>query len=142
MSATIALLIAAGLFNCMPGIVELAGKPVTMPVSVPSAGRAVDLVLLIEGVQVNPERGAILRVFAELPEANRSTSVDDSHFLGHVTLMARAGPQSKTGANMVLNVPAQAEKWLRGKRSVRITLVPMSDGQVKIGNVRLAPAKG
>jgi hypothetical protein len=137
--AGVALLVTAGLSHCDAGAVTLAGKPVTVPVAVPPGIAAKNLMLHVDGVRVNPQQGAILRVFAELPAASRSTSVDDEHFLGHITLLARAGPASRAGSNMVLNVPASAEKWLKSRRTARITFVPMSEGEVSITNVQLAP---
>lgn len=135
-----ALLVTACLLNGASSAVTLAGKPTTITVAVPSAAAANNLVLHIEGMQMNPQEGAIVRVFAELPGADRATSVDEEHFVGHITLLARAGARSKAGSNIVLNVPRSVEKWLQKKRSARITLVPMSEGEVHIANVRLAPS--
>jgi hypothetical protein len=138
--ADVALVATASLFHCAAGPVTLAGKPITVPVALPSAAGSRNLMLRIDGVQVNPQQGAILRIFAELPGANRSTSVDDEHFVGHITLLARAGPKSRAGSNMVLNVPASAEKWLKNRRTARITFVPMSEGEVSIGKVQFTPS--
>ena len=138
--AGVAFVATACLFQCNAGPVTLAGKPVTVLVAVPQAATSKNLILRIHGVDVDPQQGTILRVFAELPGANRSTSVDDEHFLGHITLLARAGPKSKTGSNMLLNVPASAEKWLKNRRTVRITFVPMSEGEVSIAKVQLTPS--
>ena len=139
--AGLALLVAACLFQCGAASVILSGKPVTVPVAVPKTANTETMVLHIDGVRVNPRQSAILRIFAELPGANRSTSVADEHFIGHITLLARAGPVSRAGSNMVLNVPEHAWKWLQAKGAVRITIVPMNEAEVSIANVQLAPAK-
>lgn len=138
--AGLAFVATACLADCNAAPLTVAAKPVTVPVAMPQEAIARNLMLSIEGVQVNPQQGAILRVFAELPGANRSTSVDDEHFVGHITLLPPAGPKSRAGSNVVLNVPTSAGKWLKNRRTARITFVPMSEGEVRIGNVRLAPS--
>lgn len=139
--ASFALFFTAGLVQCHAGPVTLAGKPVTVQIGVPQAPSAHNWTLHVEGVRANPQQGAILRIFAEFPGANRATNVDDEHFLGHITLLARAGPAARAGSNMILNVPPSAGKWFKKKRTAHITFVPMSEGEVNIGNVQLAPGE-
>ncbi len=129
----------ASLGSCQAGSVTLAGKPVTVSVPVPKSAAARNMALRVGGVVANPGQGAIVRVFAEMPEANRSTSVDDEHFIGHVTMLAGGG-RNKNGAAVMLNLPSHAGKWLKNAPALRITLVPMNDGDIRVGGVQLIPA--
>ena len=138
-ATTVILFGLASLCSCQAGSVTLAGKSVTVTVPVPRSAIARKMMLRVGGIVANPEQGAILRVFAEMPDANRSTSVDDEHFLGYVTMLAGGG-RSKTGSSVLLNLPSHAGKFFKNTASLRITLVPMSDGEIRVGNVQIVSA--
>lgn len=129
----------ASLCSCQAGSVTLAGKPIMVAVPVPKTAAAHNMVLRVGGVAANREQGAIIRVFAEMPQADRSTSVDDEHFVGYVTVLPGGG-RSKSGSSAILNLPPQTAKWLRNTSSLRITLVPMNDGEIRVASVHLIPA--
>ena len=138
--ATAAILLGlASMWSCQAGPVTLAGKPVTVSVPVPKSAAARNMALRVGGIVANPGQGAILRVFAEMPEANRSTSVDDEHFVGYVTMLAGGG-RNKAGSSVILNLPSHAARWLKDSPTLRITLVPMNDGEIRVGNVQMVSA--
>lgn len=134
----------ASLCSCQAGSITLAGKSVTVTVPVPRSATARNMALRVGGIVASREQGAILRVFAGMPEANRSTSVDDERFVGYVTVLAGGG-RNKAGSSAILNLPPHAGKWLKNtlalNQALRITLVPMNDGEIHIGSVQLVPVQ-
>lgn len=101
----------------------VTARPVTLSVAVPKLFQAGQHAILhLRSIQGGPARGAILRVFADLPDADVNTSVDSDHFVGHVTLLGGGGAQPR-GASLDL-------AWLRRRGPgppVKVTIVPMAD---------------
>lgn len=110
--------------------VLLTDRPVTVQLSARgSAPRSADesLQLRIEGVSTRPSQTTTLRVFVDLPSANRSTPIDDSRFIGYLTLVPRRASTSDPSEerNFILDFP-QPYANRAVERALPITLVPVT----------------
>lgn len=123
-----------------PQALWIERKPLTVPAAVPAVDRLERLALELRGIQAPEGKGAILRVFLELPEADQTTSVQDPHFVGYVTLVPHGQVQRQKPRNVILPLPKGWAAWLGGRRKARITLVPYppgKDAHVRIESVLL-----
>jgi polyphenol oxidase len=109
---------------------ELTREPLSRNVTVPPEPLSV-YVLHIEGIEVPPYKAAVVRVFIDLPTATAMTPVEDSHYVGYFTILAKTSkPRQQHKAhhptNVTLDIPAELAKTLKGKAGVDVTLVPVA----------------
>src|SRR5262245_28052942 len=78
---------------------SVEGAPVTVQVTLPGGMEQTDrpLVLHIENLQLPPQASGIVRIFADLPQANADTSTDDEHFLGYFTILPKNSMEAAQG---------------------------------------------
>ena len=87
-----------GLLSNVWGMI-VEGAPVTVQVTLPADMEQTDrpLVLHIENLQLPPQASGIVRIFADLPQANADTSTEDEHFLGYFTILAKTSTEAAQG---------------------------------------------
>ena len=122
--------------------IELTAKPLSQKIDVPTEPSLV-YVLHIEGIEVPPTKSAVVRVFANLPTATPETSIEDPHYIGYFTILAKTSKvreqhKSHTPTNVMLDVPADLGKMLRGKPEVEVTLVPVAGVSSRPQDVKLS----
>ena len=91
------------------------------------------IVLHIEAVKLPPGAGGVVRVFADLPEANAQTSVEDPHYLGYFTVLAKNSAEAARGlhvANTSLDITGK-KPLFQGKTETTLTLVPLGASDEK-----------
>ena len=67
----------------------------------------------------------MIRIYANMPEADTTTGTSTDHFLGYLALVARTSREAPVERNVSLDVSGKLSE-LKGKHEVSITLVPMS----------------
>ena len=96
------------------------------------------IVLHIEAVKLPPGAAGIVRVFADLPEANAHTSVEDPHYLGYFTVLAKNSAEAAKGlhaANTSLDITGK-KLFFQEKKEMTLTLVPLGASEEKNSVVR------
>jgi hypothetical protein len=120
--------------------VKLLDQPVTVTVAVPeTARRAEALLLLLERVTTPKSAAVRFNIFAELPSAEVTTSVDDPHFVGYVTALPNPSAPNNPPKGFTVQVADPAARLIRQKQAARLTFVPtekFADGGVLIGSIR------
>jgi hypothetical protein len=113
----------------MPPVPLHAAPPtrvkVTLPDGLEKAGGR--LVLHIETLKLPAHSSGIVRVFADLPEANAETSVEDEHFLGYFAILAKNSAEAARGIerkSVILDL-SHKRQFLAGKKETTLTLVPL-----------------
>ncbi len=102
-----------------------ANSPVTIKVEVPSDAQAAEhLFLHVEGLQLPHDSSGVVRIYANLPEADTTTSTNTDHFLGYITLMTRTSREAPVKRNISLDISRKSRE-LAGQHEVSITLVPL-----------------
>ena len=104
---------------------------VTVKVPVPSGIDNADarLVLHVDELKFAPNESGIVRVFADMPSANSETNIENEHFLGYFTILARNSAEAQRGIqrkSVTLDI-SDKKPLLAGKKEVTITLVPVSE---------------
>jgi polyphenol oxidase len=129
-----------------PMSTQLGVEPLTRSVAVPAslldrlgvhstdvapASVVASSVLHIDGIDVPPHLGGLVRVFINLPSATAATSIDDPHFVGYFTVLAKrakAGGHEKKehpAMNVAFDVPVTKMRELLANRDeLSVTLVP------------------
>ena len=109
--------------------ITLHAAPATIKVTLPtgSKGAGGKLVLHVENLKLPPNSSGIVRVFADVPDANAETSTEDEHFLGYFTILAKNSAEASHGierSSAVLDL-SHKQQLLAGKKQVTLTLVPL-----------------
>ena len=105
------------------------GAPVTVQITLPADMEQTDrpLVLHIENLQLPPQASGIVRIFADLPQANADTSTEDEHFLGYFTILAKTSMEAAQGVqrhDATLDLSPK-KQLLVGKKALTLTIVPL-----------------
>ncbi len=124
----IAGLLAAGVYAAL-----------TVKVPVPDNADKPDarLVLHLAELKLPPYAGAIVRVFADMPQANAETNVEDEHFLGYFTVLARNSGEVARGVerrSVTLDI-TDKKQLLAGRKEVTLTLVSIG-GRSPVGETQ------
>jgi hypothetical protein len=109
----------------LPVTVLSATVTVTVPANL--GNDAHGLVLRIDGLKLPPTASGIVRVFADYPDANASSSTEDERFLGYFTVLAKDSAEAARGLqrpSVSLDV-SHKKDFLAGKHAVTLTLVPL-----------------
>jgi polyphenol oxidase len=120
----------------------LTSAPTTLQVSVPTTTREKlaaasrsnqRLVLHIDGVQIPPDKGAVIKVYLNNSDATAATSTNVSNYVGSIVVVpsiARGSLQARPNVvrNVAFNLPADLVASLRTVQNVSVTLVPV-EGQ-------------
>jgi polyphenol oxidase len=109
--------------------IALTGKPLTRKVALPAEPVSV-YVLNLDGIEVPPNMSAVVRVFANLPDASPTTSLDDPHYIGYFTILAKTSKASgrhkkHNRTNVTLDIPPSLARTIKDKSELDITLVPL-----------------
>src|SRR3954470_24397232 len=138
MSRWILLAALGTLWGCLHGQdFVLRGEPVSVTVPLPP-DRDRDwprLAILIDGIQAERDDLVRLRVFVDLPNANGRTAADDPHCAGEITLVPAGGDRKPAARSSILSLPPGAREWMAKAASARVTIVPLSQGVVRIAGV-------
>jgi hypothetical protein len=91
------------------------------------------LVLHIDGVQIPPDKGAVIKVYLNNSDATAATSTNVSNYVGSIVVVpsiARGSLQARPNVvrNVAFNLPADLVASLRTVQNVSVTLVPV-EGQ-------------
>ena len=87
------------------------------------------IVLHIEGLKLPPHSSGILRVFADLPDANANTNTENEHYLGYVAV----APKNSIEANRGIQRPSvtldltDKRQVFAGKKQIVLTLVSLGE---------------
>jgi hypothetical protein len=127
--------------------VPLRSQPVTVTLSPsPDLKSALDaaergrasVALAVEGVSGTLTQPVRINVFVNKPDANRTTPLEDPHFLGYIHVPPRRGRVENAGR--LFDVPADAVAGLAAP--LRVTLVPVvgsdsapRDASLQIGRI-------
>ena len=139
-----AVLTAVLTMNGADGVfVSLVDKPATVEVPVPkTAGRAKALLLHLEHV-IAPKNAAVnFNIFANLPSAEKSTSVDHPNFVGYVTMLPNPSAPNNPEKGITMQMAEPAARLVRTEKTARLTFVPterIAEGGVTIGSIRIEP---
>ena len=139
-----AVVIAALAMNAADSAyVALVDKPATVEVPVPkTAGRAKALLLHLEHV-IAPKNAAVtFNIFADLPSADKSTSVDHQNFVGYVTMLPNPTAPNNPAKGITMQMAEPAARLVRVEKTARLTFVPtepIAEGGVTIGSIRIEP---
>ena len=140
MTRWLVLAALGALWGCLHGQdLVLRGEPVSVTVPLPADKER--LAIRIDGIQ--PERDELvrLRVFVDLPTATARTPADDPHSAGEITLVPPGGDRKPAPRSSILPLPAGAIERMAKAASTRVTIVPLSEGVVRIAGVRIAKAE-
>ena len=94
----------------------------------PEVASAKPLVLHIGGVEVPSGKSAIVRVYANLPEADAATGVDSDHYLGYFTVVAKTLDEGVAAEprDIVIEVSWALPALLGEGSPLQVTLVPVA----------------
>jgi hypothetical protein len=123
----VALIVAIAIL-VVPVFARSATVTVTMPANL--GNDAHDLVLRVDDLKLPPNASGIVRVFAEYPDANPTSSTEDERFLGYFTVMAKDSAEAARGVqrpSVSLDV-SHKKNFLAGKQTVTLTLVSLGRG--------------
>jgi hypothetical protein len=135
-------LAALGLFGggtTMAEALVLRGAPGTVVVPFPAVaeGDWRHLTLYVEGIAPEGDELVRLRVFIERPRANARTSPEDPRCAGEINLVPVGDGRKPAPRISMLAMPKGAREWLAGAPAMRVTVVPLTPGVVRIGSMRL-----
>jgi polyphenol oxidase len=110
-----------------------AGAPVPTP----------HYVLHIDGVEVPPNRTALVRVFVNNPQANAKTSIESAAYIGYFTILAKTSRiahamKEHPPTNVALDLTAKIGKLLKDQRELSVTLVPVGAVDAKPKDIKLS----
>src|SRR5690242_8554143 len=104
----------------------LAAAPATVKLAVAHGAvtPGAPLILHFDEVKLPPDSSGVVRVFADLPEADERTSTEDPHYLGYFTVMAKTSREAAHGIQRkAASVDITAKAYLlAGKREITLTL--------------------
>jgi len=114
-------------------------KPVTFRVQAGAKetaalkGADASALLKLDGVTLSSQKGLLLRVFINAPEATAATAIDDKRYLGNIAVLA-AGKTAKgkktQSVNAQLELTADQRALVAGSGDLAVTLVPVdTDGK-------------
>jgi polyphenol oxidase len=95
------------------------------------AKRARLFVLHIDGIEVPPERSAVVRVFVNRPDANAATEIDTPLFAGYFTVLAKStkapahAMKKHRAMNVAFDLTPRIGEILRNRTDLSVTLVPV-----------------
>ena len=128
----------------------LTSDPTTVRATVPPprremlsapAGAAQKLILRIEGVEVPSDRGALVKVFVNRPDATAATGTDDPGFVGTIAIVASRSPGAGHAhpvlRNFGFDISGKLAASLAADGSVAVTLVPATGAGQKPAAVNL-----
>ena len=107
----------------------MQAAPATVKVAMPalSPGAASRLILHFDSLQLPPNSSGVVRVFADLPDADSNTKPEGEHFLGYFTVLPKNSVEAARGIqrnSATLDLSDKA-KQLAGKKEVTLTIVPL-----------------
>jgi polyphenol oxidase len=124
----------------------LTPNPTTVQIAVPAAARETlaaaaarsvpRLVLHVDGVQVPPDRGALVKVYLNNPDATAATLTSDPSFVGSMVIVPAIAPGSRRSRpdvlrNFTFDLSALSAASLNAGANVSVTLVPVQGEGVK-----------
>jgi polyphenol oxidase len=115
-----------------PTTYHIALPPEHKSVMLGAPGPGATSVLHIDGVEVPPDRSAMVRVFVNKPDATADTSVDDKHFAGYVVVVAKTAGHSHShkALNITIELTPPLRTLVAQAGSLDVTLVPVGiDGK-------------
>ena len=115
--------------------VKQGPEPTTQKITVPSevlpqmtatATTPRKYILHIDGIDVPPDRAAMVRVFVNMPKANAKTSAKSPNFVSTFTIVPSVASGSTAHQhkklNVAFNVSRQMAGVLKGKSTIEVTL--------------------
>jgi len=111
-------------------IAILCGASATVKLTIPAGLDKAEsrLVLHLENLKLPPGASGVVRVFADLPDANTKTSTDDEHYLGYFTVLAKNSVEAARGvqrSSITWDLSAKRQR-LANKKEVTLSLVPLT----------------
>ena len=104
-------------------------------------GSAQQAILRIEGVEVPADRGALIYVYLNRPEATAATGLDDPGYVGTIALVAAQAPGSGHSHPIVRNfgfdITGKLATLLGRDSNIAVTLVPATGTGTKPSGVSL-----
>src|SRR5258708_4446728 len=130
--------------NAADGVyVSLVDKPATVEVPVPkTAARAKALLLQLEHVIAPKNSPVTFNIFADLPSAGKTTSVDHPNFVGYVTMVPNPSAPNNPPKGVTMQMAEPAARLVRAEKAAKLTFVPtepLAEGGVTIGSIRIEP---
>lgn len=95
--------------------------------------------LRIDGMEVPPNEGALLRVFVNQPDADHRTPVSHPSCVGYVAIVPKVpageGGHSHHADNVALRIPHEARKHIARTEDMQVTFVPVDAEGHKVDKV-------
>jgi hypothetical protein len=106
-------------------------SPPAVQAAAPRARGGPTYVLHIDGIQVPPDRSAVVRVFVNDPKADARTKVEDPHYVGYFTVVASSGLMTAHAArhrphHAVFDVTDKVGSVIKDPKDLTVTLVPVA----------------
>jgi polyphenol oxidase len=101
-------------------------------------------VLHIDGIEVPPDRSAVVRVFVNRPDANASTQIDSPSFAGYFTVLAKSSKSpdhammnKHRAMNVAFDLTPRISEILKDRTDLSVTFVPVGADDSAPSDIKL-----